>query len=439
MSAFGAIGAAADIGLIVLTVLQCLLGWRLFHTVILHLRHRRTGLAHERALLAKPLPPDDELPAVLVQIPTYNEGVLVERALAAAVALDWPRDRIEIQILDDSTDSSLDIARQAVAAYRECGHRVTLVHREHRSGFKAGALKAGLALSDQPFIAILDADYVPPPDFLRLCMRPLLQDRGLAFSQARCDFLNANENLVTRTQQVMLESHFAVEQVTRSWAGQCLPFNGTCGIWRREAIDDAGGWQGDTLTEDLDLSYRADLAGWRALYLVSVGVPGELPDTVATWRRQQLRWNKGYAQTARKLLPRIGRSAIPVGRKFEALLHLSGCTFGVMTIAGNVLFNIDFVLGTMTYRIVLPLAVYALVQSIAGATAMALLSRGILQIVDPGRAQTGLRERCRLAACTIGLQMYAGIITGVGVLDGMRGGVSPFVRTPKKGAVVTRA
>jgi len=435
MTAIVAVGAAADTGLIILTVLQCLLGWRLFHTVILHLRHRREGMARERAALALPLPPDAELPGVLVQIPTYNEGALVERVLEAVTALDWPRDRLEIQVLDDSTDASAEMGRIAVDRFRALGHSVTLLHRDHRSGFKAGALKAGLAVSNQPFVAIFDADYIPAPDFLRRCMRPLIADRGLAFAQARCDFLNAHENWVTRVQQVILESHFAVEQVTRSWAGQCLPFNGTCGIWRRDAIEDAGSWQGDTLTEDLDLSYRADLAGWRAVYLVSVPVPGEVPDSVAAWRRQQLRWNKGYAQTARKLLPRIGRAPIPLRRKFDALLHLSGCTFGVMTIAGNVLFNIDLVLGTMSYRIVLPLTAYALLQSMVGALALALLSRRVLRDVACDEPSTGPMQRCWLALCTIGMHAYAGLITGTGVLDGMRGRASQFVRTPKTGAL----
>ena len=280
---FGIVGRTTDITLVVFLLVQSALAFRVSQTVLLHLRYRRTGIEKERIALTQPLPAEDELPAVLIQIPTFNEGHLVRRALDAAVSLDLPRrERLQIQLLDDSTDASAEIARATVAAFRRRGHDVVLIQRSHRTGFKAGALTAGLACSNQPFVAVFDADYVPSSDFLRLCLRPLLGDPRLAFVQARCDFLNAGENRVTHAQQVILESHFAVEQPTRCWAGQILPFNGTCGIWRRAAIEAAGGWHGDTLTEDLDLSYRAQMKGWRALYLVSVAVPGELPNTLAS-------------------------------------------------------------------------------------------------------------------------------------------------------------
>ena len=264
-SAFlGIIGRTADIALLGFLLMQLALAFRVSQTVLLHLYHRRTGLERERIALTRPLPADDELPAILVQIPTFNEGRLVRRVLDAAVSLDWPRDRLQIQLLDDSTDASAEIARATIAEFRLRGYDVNLIQRTHRAGFKAGALRAGLACSREPFVAVFDADYVPSPNFLRLCLRPLLDDPRLAFVQARCDFLNATENRVTHAQQVILESHFAVEQPTRCWAGQFLPFNGTGGVWRRAAIEAAGGWQADTLTEDLDLSYRAQMRGWRA-------------------------------------------------------------------------------------------------------------------------------------------------------------------------------
>ena len=257
---------------------------------------------------------------------------------------------------DDSTDESAEIARTAVRDYQRRGHRVTLIQRAGRSGFKAGALKAGLACSSEPFVAVFDADYVPRPDFLRLCMLPLLADPDLAFVQARCDFLNGTENWITRAQQVILDSHFGVEQATRSWGGHVLPFNGTCGIWRRAAIEAAGGWHGDTLTEDLDLSYRAQLAGWRAIHLVSVAVAGELPATLSAWQKQQQRWNKGFAQTARKLLPVIWQGEFTWRRKIESTFHLGGCVYGIMSVAQVVLWVTDAVLGTIFYPVVLPLA-----------------------------------------------------------------------------------
>src|SRR5271169_5658378 len=231
-SAFlGIVGRTADIALVGFLLMQAILAFRVSQTVLLHLRYRRTGLERERLALTQPLPAEEELPGVLVQIPTFNEGHLVRRALDAAVSLDWPREQLQIQLLDDSTDASAEIARATVAEFRLRGHDVTLIQRAHHAGFKAGALRAGLACSREPFVAVFDADYVPPPNFLRLCLRPLLDDPQLAFVQARCDFLNARENRVTHAQQVILESHFAVEQPTRCWAGQFLPFNGTGGVW----------------------------------------------------------------------------------------------------------------------------------------------------------------------------------------------------------------
>jgi cellulose synthase/poly-beta-1,6-N-acetylglucosamine synthase-like glycosyltransferase len=428
----GIIGRTADITLVLFLLMQVALGFRLSQTVLLHLWYRRTGLERERIALTQPLSAEDELPAVLIQIPTFNEGRLVRRALDAAVSLDWPRDRLQIQLLDDSTDASAEIARATVAEFRRRGHDVTLIQRSHRAGFKAGALTAGLACSSQPFVAVFDADYVPSADFLRLCLRPLLADPRLAFVQARCDFLNAEENRVTHAQQVILESHFAVEQPTRCWAGQILPFNGTCGIWRRAAIEAAGGWQGDTLTEDLDLSYRAQMRGWRALYLASVAVPGELPNSLASWGQQQCRWNKGFAETARKLLPSIWRSDLSWVRKFDAALHLGGCAFGLLLVATGILCAIDVLLGTLSYSLVLPLAALGLLQGLIGALAMALLSSNFLRRSAANSQIRGFVTTCRLTLYTILMHHYAAALSAGSVINGMRGRRSGFVRTPKR-------
>ena len=437
VSIVGVIGRVADIVLVVALLLQCLLGFQIVRTLLQHLRHRRAGLAGERAMLALPLPEDDALPAVLVQIPTYNEGALVRRVLDAVTALDWPRDRLAVQVLDDSTDASAGLARAAVAEHQARGHDVVLLQRTDRGGFKAGALKAGLAGTDQPYVAIFDADYVPAPDFLRQCLRPMLVQPDLAFVQARCDFLNAAQNWVTRAQEVILDSHFAVEQPTRSWAGEFLPFNGTCGVWRRAAIEAAGGWHGDTLTEDLDLSYRAQLAGWRAVYLVSVAVPGELPGTLAIWQRQQLRWNKGFAQTARKLLPGIViGSRLPWHDRMVALLHLGGCAFGVLLGVTVAAWIIDIGLGSISYSIVLPLAGLGLLQALVGALGLAVASRTLLRSLGVTRVTEGSWSVVKVALKTIGMHAYAGAMTARGVFDGARGHSSSFLRTPKKGAAL---
>ncbi len=432
-SAFLAIvGRTADITLVVLILMQLALAFRVSQTVLLHLYHRRVGLERERIALTRPLPSEDELPAVLVQIPTFNEGRLVRRVIDSVVSLDWPRDRLQIQLLDDSTDASAEIAQATIAEFRLRGHDVALIQRAHRAGFKAGALRAGLACSSQPFVAVFDADYVPSPDFLRLCLRPLLDDPHLAFVQARCDFLNARENRVTHAQQVILESHFAVEQPTRCWAGQFLPFNGTGGVWRRAAIEAAGGWHGDTLTEDLDLSYRAQMRGWRALYLVSVAVPGELPDSLASWGMQQCRWNKGFAQTTRKLLPSICRSRLPWRRKLDAALHLGGCAVGPLALATGILWWIDLLLGTLSFSLILPLAALGLLQGLAGALAMALLSSNLLRQPGVGSQTRSFTTTCRLTVYTILMHQYAAALSTRSVIDGIRGRASAFVRTPKQ-------
>jgi cellulose synthase/poly-beta-1,6-N-acetylglucosamine synthase-like glycosyltransferase len=244
--------------------------------------------------------------------------------------------------------------------------------------------------------------------------------------------LNAGENRVTRAQQVILESHFAVEQPTRCWAGQILPFNGTCGIWRRAAIEAAGGWHGDTLTEDLDLSYRAQMRGWRALYLVSVAVPGELPNSLASWGRQQCRWNKGFAETARKLLPSLWRSTLPWGRKLDAALHLGGCAFGLLVVATGILCGIDVLLGTVSYSLVLPLAALGLLQGVVGALAMALLSSNFLRGSEVNPQARGFVTTCRLTLYTILMHHYAAALSAGSVLNGIRGRRSGFVRTPKR-------
>jgi hypothetical protein len=435
VSILGIIGRVADIVLATALLLQCALGFRIVLTLLQHLRYRRTGMRHEAELLALPLPDEGVLPAVLVQIPTFNEGALVRRVLDAVTALDWPRDRLAVQVLDDSTDSSAALARAVVAEYRERGHDVALLQRSDRSGFKAGALKAGLAATDQPFVAMFDADYVPPRDFLRRCLGPLLAQPDLAFVQARCDFLNAAQNSVTRAQEVILDSHYAVEQPTRSWTGEFLPFNGTCGVWRRAAIEAAGGWHGDTLTEDLDLSYRAQLAGWRALYLASVGVPGELPDALGTWQRQQLRWNKGFAQTARKLLPGIViRGDLSWRDRAVAILHLGACGFGVLLAVTVAAWAVDLVLGTISYPVILPLAGLGLLQAMVGAFGLAAVSRTLLRELGVARVTEGLLPVGRVVVRTIGMHAYAGAMTARGVLDGARGRGSAFSRTPKRGA-----
>ncbi|MFD2112488.1 glycosyltransferase [Thiorhodococcus fuscus] len=268
-------------------------------------------------------PAESDLPKVLIQLPLFNEGELVERILGAVVAIDWPRDRLEIQVLDDSIDGSLALSRHAVAELHKEGVQIELLHRVDRTAFKAGALAAGLERSDAPFVAIFDADFIPPTDFLRKTVGALVAGSDLAYVQTRWAHINREESLLTRIQARLLDSHFCVEQEARWRLGLPVPFNGTCGVWRRAAILDAGGWEGDTLTEDLDLSLRARLRGWRSGYMKDVTVPGVLPVSTRAWRVQQFRWTKGFVQCSVKLTPRIWRdSPLPLWQRLMVSLQM---------------------------------------------------------------------------------------------------------------------
>lgn len=262
-------------------------------------------------------------PTVTVQLPVYNELHVVERAIGAAAALDYPHDCLQIQVLDDSTDATTALAQQAVARYAQMGLNIQHLQRSDRTGFKAGALAGGLRRASGDLVAVFDADFVPSRDFLRrivpYCARP-----EVGCVQARWDHLNRTYSLLTRAQAMGIDAHFQIEQTARSRAGLFLNFNGSAGVWRRTCIEDAGGWQADTLTEDLDLSYRAQLRGWRVLYVPDVGVAGELPPQFDGLRRQQARWAQGSIQVARRVLPRLLASPQPWPVKLEGALHLTG-------------------------------------------------------------------------------------------------------------------
>jgi cellulose synthase/poly-beta-1,6-N-acetylglucosamine synthase-like glycosyltransferase len=275
--------------------------------------------------------PDSELPHVLVQLPVCNEGYLALRVAAAACALDWPKDRLTIQILDDGSEENHAALAAGLEGLAPEGVTLELLRRGDRKGFKAGNLAFGLSHCDAPYVAIFDADFVPAPDFLRRMVPALLADNGLCFVQARWGHNNRNLNWLTRVQGLLLDSHFAVEQEARFRSQLPMSFNGTAGVWNRVAIEQAGGWTGDTLTEDLDLSMRCVLQGWRSAMISDVEVPGELPPTAAAWRAQQARWTKGHAQCARKLLPMVWDSALPFWKKTAMTLQM--CQFAFYPLA----------------------------------------------------------------------------------------------------------
>ena len=263
------------------------------------------------------------LPFVTVQLPVHDERFVVERLVDAACALEWPRDRFEVQVLDDSTDETTALARRRVDRARARGVRAVVLHRARRQGFKAGALAAGLARARGDLVCVFDADFVPAPDFLRRVVGEF-EDPRVGMVQARWGHLNRDWSALTSAQAIFLDGHFSIEQAARAGHGRLFNFNGTAGVWRRECIVDAGGWTHDTLTEDLDLSYRAQMKGWRFVYRDDVEAPAELPPDIRAFKGQQRRWAKGSLQVARKILPRLFASDASVAIKLEAAGHLTG-------------------------------------------------------------------------------------------------------------------
>ena len=269
-----------------------------------------------------PPPEIENWPRVTVQLPIYNERYVTERLVEAVAQFDYPRELLQIQVLDDSTDETQVIARDCVERYRALGVPVEYIHRDNREGFKAGALQNGLETATGEFVAIFDADFIPPADFLRRTV-PYFVDPKLAMVQTRWSYINRNYSALTEVEAILLDGHFAIEHSSRYRSGLFFNFNGTAGIWRRVAIEDAGGWQHDTLTEDTDLSYRAQMRGWQFLYLPEIECPSELPVEMNAFKSQQARWAKGLMQTAKKILPKVMRADVPTAVKAEAFFHLT--------------------------------------------------------------------------------------------------------------------
>ncbi len=264
----------------------------------------------------------DDLPRVTVQLPIFNEKYVVDRLLDAVCRFDYPREKLDIQLLDDSTDETVEVARALVERYAAAGYPVVYVHRDNREGYKAGALAAGLTTAKGEFVAIFDADFVPPSDFLMKCIHHFA-DPTIGMVQTRWTHINRDYSLLTQVEAILLDGHFVLEHSGRARSGVFFNFNGTAGMWRRKAIEEAGGWEHDTLTEDTDLSYRAQLKGWKFLYLQDVECPAELPVEMTAFKTQQARWAKGLIQVSKKILPKILSSDVSRHQKIEAWYHLT--------------------------------------------------------------------------------------------------------------------
>ena len=366
---------------------------------------------------------DGELPFVTVQVPLYNERYVVDRIIDAVCRLDYPADRLEIQILDDSTDDTTERARRRVQDWRDRGVDISLMHRVDRHGYKAGALQEGLRQARGEFVAVFDADFIPKPDFLRRTVHHFTDD-SIGMVQARWDYINRDFSLLTKAQAVLLDGHFVLEHTARHRSGRFFNFNGTAGIWRVAAIDEAGGWEHETLTEDLDLSYRAQLAGWKFRFLRDLTVPSEIPVTMNAFKSQQHRWSKGALQTARKVLPAVLRSDFSWKIKLEAIYHLTG--------------NIAYVL-MVILALLMPMATLVRIQQgwyevllldlpiFFGATFSICYFYWVSQR-ETGRSR---REILRLLPAVLGLGIGLSINNARGVVEAMFRYETPFVRTPK--------
>jgi len=308
-------GKILVVSYLVVLAAVALYGLHRYVLVYLYLKHRHDGY--------KPAHEFSELPYITVQLPMFNEDIVAERIIRATCQIDYPHDRLEIQVLDDSNDGSADIARAAVDHWATRGYPVTYIHRNNREGYKAGALAHGLKIAKGDFVAIFDADFVPPVDILQNVVH-YFSDPKIGMVQVRWDHLNRDASLLTKSQAIFLDGHFVIEHTARNRSGRFMHFNGTAGVWRRTTIDDAGGWQHDTLTEDLDLSYRAQIKGWQFVYLPQYAAPAELPPEMISFKQQAHRWTKGSVQTCIKLLPAILKSRTLNWRiKTEAFFHLT--------------------------------------------------------------------------------------------------------------------
>ncbi len=416
---------------LILTIAPALYGVHMYALVLLTHRQRNAVRARQLELAERfcaAAKTDADWPIVTTQIPLFNELHVARRVILAAANMDYPRGRHEVQVLDDSTDATRAVVDQVVDELRRRGHQISVVRRTERQHFKAGALAAGLKAARGEFIAIFDADFVPQAEFLRRMIPLLASQPQVGCVQGRWGHLNENDSWMTQALALGMDGHFGVEQSARAWNGLLLNFNGTGGVWRRSAIEDprVEGWQGDTLTEDLDLSYRAQLAGWRIEYVADEVCPAEIPADAGALKSQQRRWATGSIQTARKLLPALWRSSLSVVQKLEATLHLTQYSINVfmvlMVLLGRPLLWISGPerFGTFLWLSWILIGLAALAPSLAYVYARWSLGGGAV----------GLVGILKLMLLGMGLSLN----NTVAVLAGLTQRGGEFVRTPKSGS-----
>ena len=393
-------------------------GWHRYYLVYLYMKHKGNA--------PKPLPEPATLPVVTVQLPIYNEMYVADRLIGAVCDMDYPKELLEIQVLDDSTDETAEIAELAVRRHAARGFNIQYMHRVDRCGFKAGALEAGLKKATGEFIAIFDADFVPPKPFLKQTLPYFESDPNIGMVQARWGHINADYSLLTKIQSILLDAHFVLEHGGRNRAGCFFNFNGTAGVWRRAAIASAGGWQHDTLTEDLDLSYRAQLKGWRFVFLPDVVSPAEVPVEMNSFKSQQHRWAKGSIQTCLKLMPRILGSQQPFAVKAEAFFHLSAnFNYLLMSVLSVLMFPAMLVRYNMGWTETLLIDVPLFFA--------ATFSIGNFYVVSQRELYADWRQRLKYLPFLMSIGIGLCVNNSRAVIEAMFGKQSEFARTPKYG------
>jgi len=409
---------------LVLLALICTYGLHRYWLVYLYGKHRHHPPRPSRRF--------EQLPPLTVQLPMFNEGAVAQRIIDAACRLDYPRDRLQIQVVDDSTDESARLAHQRVQWWSRRGINIQYLHRAERLGYKAGALAAATACARGELIAIFDADFIPPPGFLKRTVH-YFTDPTVGMVQTRWTHLNRESSLLTRGQAIFLDGHFVIEHTARNRSGVWMNFNGTAGVWRRQAILSAGGWEHDTLTEDIDLSYRAQLAGWRFVFLSRVTCPAELPPEINAFKSQQHRWTKGSIQTALKLLPRLLRAPVPRRVKIEAFFHLTSpmvylyVTLFALLFYPTVELNLRSIGRGTWWGLGLGLVLFLL--GTISATVFYVAS----QRVQHRSVLTTLVQVPMLMSIGIGIALN----NAVACVEALLGHESPFVRTPKYNVTAT--
>ena len=398
----------------------CIYGFHRYSLVYLYFKHRKN----------KPVAPDEfkDLPRVTIQLPMFNERFVADRIIRRTCEMDYPKDKLQIQVLDDSTDDTEQIAQKAVDEMKAKGFDITLIHRIDRTGYKAGALENGMKTATGEFISIFDADFMPRKDFLMRTVHHFT-DPKVCVVQSRWEHINKNDSLLTKTQAILLDGHFGVEHIGRNRSGRFMQFNGTGGTWRREAIADAGGWCHDTLTEDLDLSYRAQMKGWKFVFLPDLVSPAELPPHISGFKAQQFRWTKGGAQNTLKLLPTLMKSNMPFKVKLEGFFHLTGFCVHIFMLAlilmmlPAMLWESILVESGTVWRILVDMSIFVL------ATMSATVFYCTGQHVINRTWHYPLKYFPMLLAIAVGLS----VSNTKAVLEALLRKKSGFVRTPKFG------